>query len=208
MPNAAAFQMTSVTPLFSLLKSIFQTVGTTLRSCSRTFLTRRSPPCHHEIPAPAPALMTQKHHWQQLWSFPESSVQFSPVQSLSHVQLLATPWTAARQASLSITISWSLLKLVHLVGDAIQPPHPLLSPSPPAFDLSQHQGLFQWVSSSHQVATVLEQQLQHQSFQWITYDKNSKTYAPLHADWQCSCKGQLVFSLLQFPRVVTDTLCD
>ena len=45
--------------------------------------------------------------------------------------------------------------------------HPLLSPSPPAPNLSQHQGLFQWVSSSHQVAKVLEFQLQHQSFQWI-----------------------------------------
>ena len=56
---------------------------------------------------------------------------------------------------------------VHRVGDAIQPSHPLLSPSPPALNLSQHQGLFQWVSSSHQVAKVLEFQLQHQSFQWI-----------------------------------------
>ena len=55
---------------------------------------------------------------------------------------------------------------VHRVGDAIQPSHPLLSPSPPAFNLSQHQGLFKWVSSSHQVAKVLEFQLQHQSFQW------------------------------------------
>ena len=56
---------------------------------------------------------------------------------------------------------------VHRVGDAIQPSHPLSSPSPPAFKLSQHQGLFQWVSSLHQVAQVLEFQLQHQSFQWI-----------------------------------------
>ena len=55
----------------------------------------------------------------------------------------------------------------HRVADAIQPSHPLLSPSPPAFNLSQHQGLFKWVSSSHQVAKVLEFQLQHQSFQWI-----------------------------------------
>ena len=54
---------------------------------------------------------------------------------------------------------------VHRVGGAIQPSHPLLSPSPPAFNLSQHQGLFQGVSSSHQVAKVLELQLQHQSFQ-------------------------------------------
>ena len=54
---------------------------------------------------------------------------------------------------------------VHWVGDAIQPSPPLLSLSPPAFNLSQHQGLFKWVSSSHQVAKVLEFQLQHQSFQ-------------------------------------------
>ena len=53
---------------------------------------------------------------------------------------------------------------VHWVGDAIQPSHPLSSPSPPALNLSQHQGLFKWVSSSHQVAKVLE--LEHRSFQW------------------------------------------
>ena len=55
---------------------------------------------------------------------------------------------------------------VHWVSDAIHPSHPLLSPSPPALNLSQHQGLFKWVSSSHQVAKALELQLQHQSFQW------------------------------------------
>ena len=171
------------------------------------------------------------------------------VQSLSHVQLFVTPWTAAHEASLSIINSWSLLKLmsiasvmpsnhlilccpllllssifpsimvfsnesvlhirwpkywgfsfnisppnehpgltsfrmdwldllavqgtlqdcaqthVHQVGDGIQPSHPLLSPSPLVFNLSQHQSLFQRVSSSHQVAKVLEFQLQHQSFQ-------------------------------------------
>ena len=53
------------------------------------------------------------------------------------------------------------------VGDAIQPSHPLLSPSPSAFSLSQHQGLFKWVSSLNQVAIVLKLQLQHQSFQSI-----------------------------------------
>ena len=54
---------------------------------------------------------------------------------------------------------------VHPVGDAVQLPHPLPSPSPPAFNISQHQSLFQSVSSSCQVAKVLELQLQHQSFQ-------------------------------------------
>ena len=56
---------------------------------------------------------------------------------------------------------------LHWVDDAIQPSHPLLSPSPPTFNLSQHQGLSKWVSSLHQVAKVLEFQLQHQSFQRI-----------------------------------------
>ena len=56
---------------------------------------------------------------------------------------------------------------VHWIGDGIQPSHPLSSPSPPAFNVSQHQGLSQRVSSLHQVAKVLEFQLQHQSFQWI-----------------------------------------
>ena len=55
---------------------------------------------------------------------------------------------------------------VHRVGDAIQPSHPLSSPSPPAPNPSQHQGLFQWVNSLHEVAKVLEFQPQHQSFQW------------------------------------------
>ena len=56
---------------------------------------------------------------------------------------------------------------VHQVGDSIQPSHPLSYSPLPAFNLSQHQSLFQWVSSSHQVAKVLEFQLQHQSFQRI-----------------------------------------
>ena len=55
---------------------------------------------------------------------------------------------------------------VHRVSDAIQPSHPLSSPSPPAPNPSQHQDLFQWVNSSHEVAKVLEFQPQHQSFQW------------------------------------------
>ena len=69
---------------------------------------------------------------------------------------------------------------VHWVSDAIQPSRPLLSPSPPAFSLSQHPGLFQWVVSSHQVAKVLELQLQHQSFQWIFRElvRNAESGAP------------------------------
>ena len=69
------------------------------------------------------------------------SYSVTSVQLLSYVQLCDS-WTAARQASLSITNSQSLLKLIHQVGDAIQPSHPLLSPSAPALNLSEHQSLF------------------------------------------------------------------
>ena len=93
---------------------------------------------------------------------------FSSVQ-LSHsvVSNFATPWTTARQAPLSITNSWSLLKLISI--ESVMPSnhlilcHPLLL-LPSIFP--KHQGLFKWVSSLHQVAKVLEFQLQHQSFQW------------------------------------------
>ena len=92
----------------------------------------------------------------------------SSVQLLSRVWLFPTPWTAGMSGC---TVHHQLPELaqthVHQVGDAIQPFHPLSSPSPPAFNLSQHQGLFQWVSSLHQVAKILEFQFQHQSFQWI-----------------------------------------
>ena len=87
------------------------------------------------------------------------SVQFSSVQSLSRVWLFATPWIAAHQASLSITNPWSLLKLMSI--ESVMPSshhilcHPLLLPQNP----SQHQGLLQWVNSSHEVAKVLEFQL-------------------------------------------------
>ena len=90
------------------------------------------------------------------------------IQSLSRVQLFANPWTAAHQASLSITNSLSLLELMSI--KSVMPSNHLIlfyPLSPPAFNLSQHQGLSQWVSSSHQVAKVLKFQLQHQSFQWI-----------------------------------------
>ena len=90
------------------------------------------------------------------------SFQFSSVHSLSHVRLFATPWITTCQASLSITNSQSPPK-----PTSIQPSHPLSSPSSPAFNLCQHQGLFQWVSSLHQVAKVLEFQLQF--FQWTNH---------------------------------------
>ena len=93
------------------------------------------------------------------------SCSVSSVQSLSHVQL-CDPMDRSMPGFPVITSSRSLLRLTSIKsGDAIQSSHPPLSLSP-AFNLSQHQGLFQWVSSSHQMAKVLEFELQHQSFQW------------------------------------------
>ena len=101
-------------------------------------------------------------------SFKEKvSVQFSSVQSFSHVRLC----DPMNRNMPGLPVHHQLPELtqthVHRVDDDIQPFHPLSSPSPPAPNLSQHQGLFQWVSSSHEVAMVLEFQLQHQSFQWL-----------------------------------------
>ena len=111
--------------------------------------------------------MTFCPSWNSFGHLQVSMIQFSSVQSLSRVTLFATPWMAACHTSLSITNSQSTQSHIHWVSDAIQPSHPLLSPSPPVFTRSQHQGLFKWVSSSQQVAKVMEFQLQHQSIQWI-----------------------------------------
>ena len=93
-------------------------------------------------------------------------VQFSSV-----AQSCVTLCDPMNCSMLGFPVHHQLLELaqihVHQVGDTIQPSHPLLSPFPPAFNPSQHQGLFKWISSSHQVARVLEVQLQHQSFQWM-----------------------------------------
>ena len=88
------------------------------------------------------------------------------VQSISWAQFFMTPWTAACQTVLNYLQELAQTH-VHGVSGAIQPSHPLLSPSPPAINLSQHQGLLQWVHSSCHVAKVLELQLKHQFFQWI-----------------------------------------
>ena len=90
--------------------------------------------------------------------------QFSSV-----TQLCPTRCNPMNRSTLGLPVHHQLPEFtqthVHRVGDAIQPSHPLSSPSP-APNPSQHQGLFQWVSASHEVAKVLEFQLQHQSFQW------------------------------------------
>ena len=92
------------------------------------------------------------------------SVQFSSV-----AQLCLTLCDPMNHSIPGLPVHHQLPELtqthVHQVGDAIQPSHPLLSPSPPAPNPSQHQGLFQWVNFSYEVAKLLEFQLQHQSFQ-------------------------------------------
>ena len=115
---------------------------------------------------------TQKGSKQEedvIWSLAldsGSDLSFFSVQLLSRVWLFVTPWTVAHQASLSITSSQSLLKLLSIVSVMLSNHlilcHPFLLPQ--SFSASRS---FQWVSSLHQVAQVLEFQLQHQSFQWI-----------------------------------------
>ena len=117
------------------------------------FLTQESNPCFL--------------HWQMgslLLRYQFSSVQSSPVTqsctTLCDPMDCSMPVLPVHHQPPEFTQTH-----VHRLGDAIQPSHPLLSFSPPTFNLSQHQGLFKRVSSSHQVAKVLELQLQHQSFQ-------------------------------------------
>ena len=101
-----------------------------------------------------------------LMSFADhTSIQFSSVVqsylTLCDLMSCSTPGLPVQHQLLEPTQTH-----VHWVSDAIQLSYPLSSPSPPAFNLSQHLGLFKWVSSPHQVAKVLEFQLQHESFQW------------------------------------------
>ena len=112
-----------------------------------------------------------------LWQFGDvsfcSSVFFTShqYQFSSVAQLCPTVCDPMNYSTSGLPVHHQLLENtqthIHWVSDAIQSSHLLSSPSPPALSLSQHQGLFQWVSSSYQVAKVLEFQLQHQSFQWI-----------------------------------------
>ena len=117
------------------------------------------------------SITQKKQKWLAIMSFScrPNHLEFQKfvVLSLSHVQLFVTPWTAAHQASLSFTISQSLLKLMSI--ESMMPSNHLilchrllLLPS-----IFPSITLFQWVGPSHQVAKVLELQLQHQSFQWI-----------------------------------------
>ena len=106
------------------------------------------------------------YHWCHVGSLERHTVQLSR----SVVQSCLTLWDSMNHSTPGLPVHHQLPEFtqthVHRVSDAIQPSHPLLSPSPPAPNPSQHQGLFQWVNCSHEVAKVLEFQLQHQSFQW------------------------------------------
>ena len=120
-----------------------------------------------------PSVQTQVSHivgrfftsWTTREAHKQSSVYFSSV-----AQSCPTLFDPMSHSTPVLPVHHQLLEFtqthVHRVGDAIQPSHPLSSPSPPAPNPSQHQGLFQWVSSLHEVAKVLEFQFQHQSFQW------------------------------------------
>ena len=122
----------------------------------------KSPPQHHS--SKASILRCSAFFIVQL-SHPYSSVKFSSV-----TKSCPTLWHPMNHSMPGLPVHHQLPEStqthVHFVGDAIQPSHPLSSPSPPALNLSQRQGLFKWVSFSYEVAKVLEFQLQHQSLQW------------------------------------------
>ena len=108
--------------------------------------------------------------------------QFSPVQFSRSVVSLCDPMDCSTPG---FPVHHQLPEFTqthaHWVSDAIQPSHPLSSPSPPAFNPSQRQGPFKWDSCSHQLAKVLEFQLQHQSLQWISnYTKTNTAWFYLY----------------------------
>ena len=129
----------------------------------------------------------------EFFSFPHfESVQFSLV-----AQSCLTLWSPMNCCIPGLPVHPQLLELaqthVHWVGDTTQPSHPLSSPSPPALNLSQNQGLFKWVSSSHQLAKVLELQLQHHS----VLPMNIRDWFPLGWTSWISLQSKVLSSLLQ-----------
>ena len=122
------------------------------------------------------------------------SVQFSSV-----IQSCLTLWDPMNCSTPGLPVHHQLPEFTqtpfHRVSDAIWPSHPLSSPSPPALNLSQHQGLFKWVSSSHQVAKVLEFQLQHQS------SMNTQDWSPLEWTSWISLKSKGLSSVFSSTTV-------
>ena len=110
----------------------------------------------------------EKNYRASGWKWKRRVEKLASVSSVA--QSCPTHCSPMNHSTLGLPIHHQLPKStqthVHGVGDAIKPSYPLSSPFPPALNLSQHQGLFQWVNSSHQVAKVLEFHLQQQFFQW------------------------------------------
>ena len=135
---------------------------------------------------------------------------FVVVRSLSCVQLLDFEDCSVPDFPVLHYFSGFAQTHIPWVDDAIQPAHPLSSSSPPAFNLPQHQHLFQWVSSSHQVAKVLDLQLQHLSFQswfplgWLVWSpyhpRNSQESSPTP---QFESINSLALSLLYSPTLTS-----
>ena len=108
-----------------------------------------------------------------MWNKP---IQFSPV-----AQSCLTLCDPMDCSTPGFPVHHQLPEFTQTHVEAIQPSHPLSSPSPPAFNLSQHQGPYKWDSCSHKLAKVLEFQLQHQSFQWISnYTKTNTIWFYLY----------------------------
>ena len=130
-------------------------------------------------------------------------IKYSSVQFSSATESCLTLWDPMECRTPGLPVHHLFPELaqthVHRVGDVIQPSHPLSSPSPSAFCLSQYQGLFKWVSFLHQ-AKVLEFQLQHQSFQWVPPSG--------WTGWiSLQCKGLLkVFSNTKFKTINSSVL--
>ena len=164
-----------------LFHGIFPTQGSNLLTCiDRLVLyhwaTREAP--SQAVLSPKPLredlfllLPVSECLWHFLVCSSISSVQFS---SVAH--LCRTLWDPMNRSTPGLPVHHQLTEFtqthVHRVSDAIQPSHPLSSPSPPAPKPFLHQGLFQWVNSSHQVAKILEFQLQHQSSGLISFRMN------------------------------------
>ena len=131
------------------------------------------------------------------------SAQLSSVQFSSVTQSCPTLCEPMNRSMPGLPVHHQLLEFTqthtHRVCNAIQPSHPLSSPSPPVPNPSQHQRLFQWVNSSHEGAKVLEFQLQHQSFQWEPISFKIDCWIPL--------QYKVLSSLLQHHILKASILC-
>ena len=165
----------SVTFFFPIVKSLstpptlLQTEKRRNKTQNETLLPlKHSDPCHHRRPWQPPPLTPQDQSTTVFLSNPSSLICSLIPLLLFSCQLCPTLQPHELQHA-GLSYPHHLLELAqthgHCVNDAIQPFHPLSSPSPPAFNLSQHQGLLQSVGSWHQLTKVLEPLLQHQSFQ-------------------------------------------